>query len=176
MENDIEKDLDLELEDESDQDSQTTDTTTEAVDYKTLYEQEKADKKKLERKFFAARAASKPLEANPKKEPLADEIIQKVHKLDLIEQKRQFGYENSLSPEETDYAFQFNGGKTPTKEVLEHPFFKAGLEGYRATKRLENNTPGTSTSGSVFQGKKFEELSTEDRSKAFTERLKSVRK
>lgn len=179
MENDQtnkELELDLELEDESDQDSETTDTTTEeTVDYKAIAEERERELKKLKRQLYV-KTSSKPLKPNlTNKESLPTELIEKVNKLDLIESKRQFGYEHGLSPEETDWIFQATGGK-PSKEALEIPFIKHGLEGYRASKRVEANTPGSSARGSVFAGKNFTELSTDERANAFAEKMKQIRK
>lgn len=178
MENDQNNDLDILIEEETeDVSSPDTNPTTQEteVDYKALYEQEKAQASKLKRKLFTKpKSQTLPTNIN-QKESLPSDLIEKVNKLDLIEQKRQYGYEHGLSPEETDFIFQATGGK-PTKEVLETPFIKHGLEGYRASKRVEANTPGSSSRGSVFAGKKFEELSADERANAFAERTKALRK
>ena len=97
-----------------------------------------------------------------------DPIVKKVEKLETIEMKRQFGYENGLSPQETDFVFRISGGK-PDKKILEDPFVKSGLEGYRASKRIENNTPGANSKSPIFQGKKYDDMSEEERRKSFEE-------
>jgi hypothetical protein len=118
---------------------------------------------KMQRKAMAFDATkNKPL---PTKS-VDEEIISSVKKLEVIEAKRQFGYENSLSPEETDFLFKFTGGK-PDKSVLENPFVKSGIEGFRASKRVEANTPGSSSRSQVFQGKEFKEMSDDERRKSF---------
>ncbi len=104
-----------------------------------------------------------------------DETIKDVQFLKQVELKRQFGFENGLSPQETDYAFKFAGGK-PSKEVLEDPFFKGGIESLRSKERLEKNIPGASSRSSVFTEKPFSELSEDDRAKAFEAKMKGVRK
>ena len=176
MENEHEMELDLQIEDEQDSSSENKESTTdeESVDYKAMLEEKERELKKLKRKLFT-KPSSPSLSTNPKKESIPDELIEKVNRLDLLEQKRQFGYEHGLSPEETDWIFQATGGK-PSKDALEIPFIKHGLEGYRASKRVEANTPGSSTRGSVFGNKNFEELSDEERANAFAERVKTVRK
>lgn len=103
-----------------------------------------------------------------------DEIVQDVKVLKEERQKRQFGFDHKLSPEETDYAFKFSNGK-PTKEVLEDPFFKGGLESLRAKKRLEENLPGSSSRSSIFVDKSFSELDEEGRKKAFDSKIKSLK-
>lgn len=116
--------------------------------------------------YDAMKKSPKPLVA--KEEP-NNEIAQKVNRLEEIENKRQFGFEHQLSPEETDYVFKISGGK-PSKEVLEDPFVKAGIDGYRSKKRLENNTPSSSPSSSPFRGKQFSEMSEDDKKKTFEEK------
>lgn len=116
-----------------------------------------------------------PITKVPKQDQKIDEdVVQSVKKLEQAEAKRQFGHEYGLSPEETDIAFKFSGGK-PSKEILEDSFFKAGLESLRSKKRLENNTPGSSSRSSVFSEKAFAELDEEGRKKTFESKVKSVR-
>lgn len=100
------------------------------------------------------------------KEKPDDEIVKSVKRLEEIENKRQFGFENGLSPEETDFIFKVSQGK-PSKDDLENPFIKAGLEGYRSKKRLEANTPSGSSSSSIFRSKEFDEMSKDEQRKAF---------
>ena len=125
----------------------------------------------LKQKAIASRLKNKlsqPQKQLPTKNEYDDEVIKKINRLDEIENKRQFGYENNLSPEETDFVFKFTNGK-PTKEALENPFVKSGLEGYRTQKKLEANIPSSSSSHSPFQGKQFKDLPEEDKKKAFEE-------
>lgn len=117
-----------------------------------------------------------PITTVPKEEHKIDEdVVQSVKKLEQAEAKRQFGHEHSLSPEETDIAFKFAGGK-PSKETLEDSFFKAGLESLRAKKRLENNTPGSNSRSSVFSDKSFAELDEKGREKSFNEAVAGAKK
>lgn len=102
------------------------------------------------------------------------EFVSRLSKIEQIEAKRQFGFENQLSPEETDYIFTFSNGK-PTKEALENPFVKAGIEGFRQSKRAEANIPGTSTKGFMHTGKTFGELSEAEQKQAFEEDMKRRR-
>lgn len=122
-------------------------------------------------KFKSMQRKAMAFDANKKTKPLTtrepdEDIARSVKKLETIEAKRQFGYENSLSPEETDFLFKFTGGK-PDKAVLENPFVKSGLEGYRASKRVENNTPNSTSRSPIFQGKEFKEMSEDERRKSF---------
>jgi len=100
------------------------------------------------------------------KEEIGDDVVQAVRKLEMMEEKRQFGYDHQLSPEETDFIFKFANGK-PSKETLENPFIKSGIEGFRASKRVEANIPSSSSRSSIFQGKDFKEMTNDERKSAF---------
>lgn len=161
-----EKEFDPEVEQEeqtNEEDVDTSDVQNE-VDYKA---------EALKWKAIAERNRKKSQKLPTKQDKVIDEeIIQKVNNLDMLEKKRQFGYENNLSPEETDFVFKFASNK-PDKTILENPFVKSGLEGFRATKKLEQNIPSPSSGSSIFGGKSFSELSEDDRKKAFEERTKN---
>ncbi len=87
----------------------------------------------------------KPLviEKKPEANKDLDGLKSTVNSLELAEKKRQFGYENKLSPEETDAVFLFT--PTPTKETLKNPFVEGGLAKLRSLKRVDENTPGSSS-------------------------------
>lgn len=116
---------------------------------------------------------SQPQTINNPKPEHDDDLVKTVKNLETIELKRQFGFENNLSPAETDFIFKISNGK-PSKEILEDPFVKGGLDSYRAKQRIENNTPGSSSRSSVFADKNFAELDENDRKKAFEAAAKKV--
>jgi len=110
-------------------------------------------KEALKYKAIAQRYAKKvqggtpaPKQDLPKKE--VDDIKLTVKELQLAEKKRQFGYEHGLSPEETDAVFKLS--PNPNKEVLDDPFVKGGLASLRAKKRVEDNTPKSSSRSASF--------------------------
>ena len=103
-----------------------------------------------------------------------DDIRQTVQSLQLAETKRQFGYQNGLSPEETDHIFKINSN--PTKEILEDPFVKGGLQAIRAKRRVEDNTPQTSSRSPRFELPKKEDLTPDDKQKAFEDFMSSKKK
>lgn len=109
-----------------------------------------------------------------KKEDKEDDIRQTVQSLQLAETKRQFGYANGLSPEETDHIFKINSN--PTKEVLEDPFVKGGLQAIRAKKRVEDNTPSLTSRSPRFELPKKEDLNADDKQKAFEEFMASKKR
>lgn len=155
MENEEIQDIDLENNEE------TTEETTvdkpvdeEAIDYKA------------EAAKWRAIA-----ERNKKKAPISkkrdDDFDPKeaISRLELAERKRQFAYENQLSPDETDRLFKIN--PNPSKADLDDPFVKAGIEGLRAKKRIENGTPSPSSNSPKINGKTFEEMDDADRAKNY---------
>lgn len=171
MENDNNNELDIQNE-TVEETEQTTTTEEDTVDYKALYEQEKSDKKKLERKLFSVKASSKPLTEKPQ---VDDETVKTVQRLALLEEKRQFGFDNGLSPEETDAVYKFSSGN-PTKETLEHPFVKAGIESLRSQKKLESNIPGSTSRSPIFSDKNFAEMTDDERRSSFEQASKKFKK
>lgn len=125
-------------------------------------------------KAIADRRAKQSSRTLPTKKEIVDDLSpmkKDVEYLKTIETKRQFGYENNLSPEETDMLFKFN--PKPTKEDLNNPFVKGGLEAIRAQRRVENNTPSPSNNAPKFNGKSFNELAPEEKSKNWAELVKA---
>jgi hypothetical protein len=153
-----EQDIDIELED-----------TVEAKTYteeqfKTVWARAKAAEDKLK--------TYKPETKQVKK--VDDDIRQTVSELKLAEQKRQFGYENGLSPEEADHIFRIN--PNPSKETLDDPFVKGGLEAIRAKKKLESNTPALNSRSPKFQVPSKKDMTAEDKQKAFEEFMASKKR
>lgn len=128
----------------------------------------KSEFNKLNRKAFAYDAVKKTPQT---KQDIDPEIVTRLSKIEQIEAKRQFGFENQLSPEETDFVFKYGNGK-PTKELLADPFIKSGLEGYRQSKRVEQNTPGSQSRGFVSSNKGFADMTEAERKQAFEEESK----
>lgn len=161
-----------EVEQEINQTEVEQDNTTEEeskIDWRAEALKQTAIANRLKKKL-----SSQPI--TTKQEPKIDEeLVQDVKVLKEEREKRQFGFEHNLSPQETDYAFKFSNGK-PTKEILEDPFFKGGLESLRAKTRLEKNIPGSSSRSSVFTEKPFTELTQEERKKQFESKMKSFNK
>lgn len=148
----------------------------DSIDWKAealrLKEENIERERRLKERAIARRWEKKTSNQNiNNKQEHDDEVVKKVNHLSMLEEKRQFGYENGLSPQETDYAFKFANGK-PTKEILQDSFFKGGIESLRAQNRLESNIPSSSSRSAVFADKPFEELSEDDRRKAFEARMK----
>jgi len=150
-----EQEVELELEEEVTPESEPEkDWKSEALKYKAIAQ-----------RYAKKKEGGTPA---PKQELVEknDDIRLTVKELQMAEKKRQFGYENSLSPEETDAVFKLS--PNPTKDILEDSFVKGGLASLRAKKRVENNTPSSSRPAS-FKLPSKEGSTSEDNQKAFDE-------
>ena len=96
----------------------------------------------------------------------------RLSRLELLEAKRQFAWENNLSPDETDKVFSLT--QNPTKETLKDPFIQAGLEGIRALKRVSEATPSTSGAAKRYSGKSFDELSVDEQTQNYSDHVASL--
>lgn len=92
------------------------------------------------------------------------EMGKRVASLEQVEEKRQFGHEHNLSPEETDRVFIFaqGAGKKPA-EVLKDPFIESGLKSMRSANRSSSATPRPSNRNPIVGDKKFADLSDAER-------------
>jgi hypothetical protein len=131
-------------------DSSSDDVQTEVVEkpQETL-EQKKVRLSRQLEQVDKKLGITKEKTLHTQKTDVPDDIRKTVEKLSVAEAKRQFGYENGLSPEETDAVFGFN--PNPTKETLKNPFVEGGLAKLRSQKRVNENTPSSSSrSGRPF--------------------------
>ena len=124
----------------------------------------------------AAEEKAKTLQAELekyKKPPLTekpDDIRATVAELKMAETKRQYGYENGLSPEETDFVFKFSS--QPSKDTLNDVAIKGALQAIRAKKKVSDNTPKASrSSGFQFSAKKSE-LSADEKQAEYEKKIK----
>lgn len=99
----------------------------------------------------------------PEKPKLEDEIVSDVKELKQIEKKRQFGYRNNLSPEETDLLFRFSGDKDPSESLKDNDF-KDLLEVRRKRAKVADAIPSGSNRSTKIEGKTFKEMNPEERS------------
>lgn len=168
---DDEKDPEVELEQQIDEQETTPEEEKVEVDYAEEARKNAAEAAKW--KAIAHRNRQKPI-TQTNKEPDED-LVKDVQLLKEERRKRVFGEEHGLSNEEVDSVFKFANGR-PTKDTLNHPFVKAGIESLRAARRLESNIPSSTSRSISYQGKPFSELSEPDREKAFKEKIESLKK
>jgi len=118
--------------------------------------------------FARAKKAEEALKAYQTKKPLEekhDDIRSTVAELKLAETKRQFGYENGLSPEQTDFVYKIN--TKPSKELLEDAPIKAALKAIEDKKKVADNTPRASRSSGFTLPTKKTPLTADEKQEAF---------
>jgi hypothetical protein len=88
----------------------------------------------------------------------------RIKKLELAEEKRQFGYLNNLAPEETDHVFAYaQGNGIKPSDALARPFIKTAIEAMRQEAKIGNATPGPSSKAPMVEGKSFSEMKDDDK-------------
>lgn len=130
--------------------------------------------KKLYERAKTSEAQVKELKAkipviNPEKPKIEDDVVSDVKELKQIEKKRQFGYRNSLSPEETDLLFRFAGDKDPT-EAMKDEDFKDLLDVRRRRARVADAVPSGANRNVTIEGKAWKDMNPEERQKNWKKR------
>ena len=126
-------------------------------------------------KFFAKkRQESKRYQSDPKKSEEDNPLVSRLSAIEISNAKRDFGYQNKLSPKEVDLVWKFSNGK-PTAKTLEDPFVQGGLEKLRTSENLKNNLPsGSGATSFEVSGKKWEDLTLEEKQKNFADKQKAI--
>lgn len=163
------EELDLDLEDDQGDTLETAQDDVEAI------KKRNADLEAKNKQLYARLKKQAPAEKPKLKTEELGETGTRLSKLELLESKRQFAWENNLSPEETDKVFAITGNK-PTKDVLKDPFIQAGLEGVRALKRVAEATPSPSGRAKSYNGKSFDELSNDEQKQNYSDHVASLLK
>jgi len=106
-----------------------------------------------------------------------DEKEERIMKLELSEEKRTFGHENNLTPEETDHVFSHakGTGMTPA-EALESPFIKSGLDALRKQKINDNASLSPSSKASKVGDKNFHDMDKKDKREHYGTVVKNILK
>lgn len=173
-----EDDTTEEDEDESEDEDSDADDSDEDDDKPATRAEVKALTKKLDALAVARRKSSekRPLSGKPrpdaKENVRLDAIEARQKSLDKIEQKRQFGYQNNLTPDEVDIVYRIV--QRPKAATLKDPVIMGALQGYRDSKDAKENTPGGR--GRTFQvgNKDFKDLKPEEKRDNFADRRRSI--
>lgn len=113
--------------------------------------------------------------ADRKEAERLDRIENFQRKQEVLESKRQFGYENNLAPDEVDVVFRLT--KRPTGKSLNDPVIKGALTGYREAKRARANIPGSGGAGRpgrADRNKEDKNLSPTERKDRFVARRQEI--
>ena len=153
---------------------ETQEVTTDSTVETTTEEENTVDwrAEALKYKAMLTRKNKKP--SQPLQEITAPEsIVRDVQELKLERSKREFGFANNLSPEETDIVYRFDG-KNPG-EALKNPFIKTGLEAFRNQKKAEASSLSPSSRAPKLAQDDFNKMTSEERQKSFEARMKALR-
>ena len=163
------EELDLDLEEVQGEASPEAQDDVEAI------KQRLADVEAKNKQLYARLKKQAPAEKPKLKSEDVGETGTRLSKLELLEAKRQFAWENNLSPDETDKVFAITGNK-PSKDILKDPFVQSGLEGIRALKRVAEATPSPSGRAKKYEGKSFDELSVDEQKQNYSDHVASLLK
>lgn len=160
------EELDLDLEETQEE------ASPEAQDDVEALKQRLADVEAKNKQLYAR--LKKPTAEKPKLQSSSidgiDEIKSTVSQLAMKDKMLDFGLEYGLSREEVQAVFRIN--PNPSKETLEDPFVKGGLQAIRAKKSLENAIPSSSKRSPTVDGKTWTEMSKEERAKNYSTVMK----
>lgn len=107
----------------------------------------------------------------PKDPPATDQTAEKekeerLARLELAEDKRQFADRHGYSARETDIIFaQAKGMNIPPDQAKDDEFVKSGIEALRKQKRVSDSIPGPSRKSPKVDGKSFEDMTPEEQKK-----------
>lgn len=177
--NDKEKKEDDDLEDldeEEEEDLEDDEDLDKPVTKKDLLDFRKGINSEINNRFAGKRHENKSTKNYPKDSDKSkdDPLNSRLEAIEISNAKRDFGYQNNLSPVETDLVFKFANGK-PTAKTLEHPFVKGGLEQLRTSSNLKNNlSSGSGASTFEVEGKKWEDLKPDEKQNNFKAKQKAI--
>ncbi len=166
-------DLNLEEEEESLEEDEDLD---KPVTKKDLLDFRKGIDSQINNRFAGKRHESKQTKTYSKDSDKSkdDPLNSRLQAIEISNAKRDFGYNNSLSPAETDLVFKFANGK-PTAKTLENPFVKGGLEHLRTSNNLKNNlSQGSGASTFEVEGKKWDDLKSDEKQTNFAAKQKAI--
>lgn len=114
-------------------------------------------------------AEKKEIIQAPVQKPVADDDTKTtLDRLVQSDEKRTFGYQHKLSPEETDKLFAFAAGaKQSPAEALKDTFFQNALKSHRAQVNNDAAIPGPSNRRPTVEGKQWSELDKKDQRQNF---------
>lgn len=103
-----------------------------------------------------------------------DPINSRIDQIELRDAKREFGYEHNLPPKAVDLVFKLTDNK-PSAKSLKDPFIAGGIERIKNQNNLRDNTPsGAGADSFEVGGKKFEEMTPEEKQKNFSGKQRQI--
>ena len=107
----------------------------------------------------------------------ASETLKRVDRLELSEEKRNFGHQHNYSPAEVDKIFAYAAGlnKKPV-DVLEDTFITGAIDAARRQERIASGTPRGSNRVPMVEGKTFGQMNDEERAANFQNIVRGLNK
>ena len=103
-----------------------------------------------------------------------DPINSRIDQIELRDAKREFGYQHNLPPKAVDLVFKLTDNK-PSAKSLKDPFIAGGIERIKNQNSLRDNTPsGAGADSFEVGGKKFEEMTPEEKQKNFSGKQRQI--
>jgi len=163
--------------DEQDEESDDSDDESDEDDDKPVTRKELREilKSNQNNRNAHRRVASKSddTKGKPKPDDRLERIEQSQKKIELLERKRTFGYENQLSTKQVDHVFQLT--KRPTPKFLKQAHVKAALDAIAAKDNVRSNTPSNSARHfKTPDGKEWKDLKPEEKQASFAERRRAI--
>lgn len=166
-----------ETQEEETQEESQEENQLEEEDWKAKYEEERQAREKAEkliekRKRRLKREKKEEPKKNYKQEEGDDELSERLARLEQTEEKRIFGHEYGLSPEESDEVFAYAKGKgIKPSEAVESPIMKSALADMRKKQKVEDNTP-SSSSKTPMQKENFTSLKSNEKNDEWNKFMK----
>lgn len=153
-------DVDIEVNDDAEVDAPADDTPADqaADPYADLTPDQLKDRLKKAERAIVKNKQKPPAPTITK--PADGEIPAWGQKIIQSEEKRTYGFENGLSPEQVDAVYRYNGGQKPDEEMLKRPEVSAMIRALGAKDRVAANTP-RGGNAPVYKGKTFAEVATD---------------
>lgn len=167
-------DLD-DLDDDSDEDQDEDDEEDDDDKPVTRKELRDALKSNKNNRNARRRVSSKKrvTKQSPETETRLDALEKSETERKLLDKKLDFASENGLSKRQVNYVFKQT--KRPTAKFLQKPHVKAALDAIKSQENVSRNTPsGSGRSYKAPGGKKWTELSSEERQTNFADRRASI--
>lgn len=180
FENPSDEDQDDEDDDNDDEDEDSDDASDDEeedddkpVTLKELKELLKGNQNKNNANRRISSKGKPAINKAPKTEDRLAEIEKRQQRADLLERKREFGYNNSLSPKQVDLVFRLS--KRPTSKFLKEPYVQAAIKSIGETANVRENTPGGSGRAFKSQGNKsWDKLSDQEKQDNFADRRRAI--
>jgi len=166
----------LDLDEEEDNDLGEDEDLNKPVTKKDLLDFRKGIDSQINNRFAGKRHEAKQTKNYSKDSDKSndDPLNSRLQAIEISNAKRDFGYNNNLSPIETDLVFKFANGK-PTAKTLENPFVKGGLEHLRTSNNLKDNlSQGSGASTFEVEGKKWDDLKSDEKQSNFAAKQKAI--